>query len=281
MYNEKKNRVDVKILIYLIVIVVGFIAYVRYIEKRTVFLPSIGRLEGVPTEAGMAYEDVFITTDDLVKIHGWFIPAKNNAKDALTFLFFHGNAGNINNRVEKVQLLHELGGNVLVIDYRGYGISEGSPTEVGIYRDAQAAFDYLLERKDIDRRKIIIYGVSLGGAPATDLVKKNQDKIAGLILHSTFTSAQDMAKKILPFVPSFLVQVKLDNLNRIANITVPKLIIHTPQDEVVPYWMGEKLFEQAVEPKEFLRIDGEHNDSHIESREEYLMGMREFLKKYL
>lgn len=269
-----------RILIYVIIFIVLFIAYVRFIEKRTVFLPQIGRSEGVPSDIGMAYEDVTIETSDGFRLHGWYVPAKKDSEQTVTFLFFHGNAGNINNRIEKIELLHILGGNVLIIDYRGYGISEGSPSEKGIYLDAQAALDHLMARDDIAKDKIIVYGVSLGGAPAAELALKRQDDLAGLVMHSTLTSAKDMAKRILPIVPAFLVQTKMANIDKIQQIKVPKLIIHSPQDEVIPYQMGEQLFKAAAEPKEFLRLNGDHNDAHIISMDEYLAGMRKFLDKY-
>lgn len=268
----------VRILIYFIVIIVLFAAYVRFVEKRTVFLPQIGLSEGVPSDIGMAYEEVFIKTADGIRLHGWFVPSKEKSDRAVTFLFFHGNAGNINNRIEKVEFLHELGGNVLIIDYRGYGISEGSPSEKGIYLDAQAAFDYVTARKDVAKNKIIAYGVSLGGAPAADLALNRP--VAGLVLHSTFTSAGDMAKKILPIALPFLIRTKMVNIEKVRKIKVPKLIIHSARDEVIPYQMGKQLFEAAAEPKEFLKIDGEHNDAHIMSRDEYMKGMRGFLDKY-
>lgn len=270
----------IRVLIYFIVFSVLFIAYVRYVEKWAVFYPQIGQSEIVPSNIGMAYEDVMIKTSDGLQLHAWFVPAEKYPEQAVTFLFFHGNAGNINNRVEKIELLHILGGNVLIVDYRGYGISEGKPSEKGIYLDAEASLDYLLTRKDIDKGKIIVYGVSLGGAPAAELVLHREDEVAGLVLHSTLTSAKDMAKRILPVAPSFLVQTKMDTINKVPKISIPKLIIHAPQDEVIPFWMGEKLFEAAAEPKEFLRLDGEHNDAHILSRDEYLEGMRTFLDKY-
>lgn len=267
-----------RFIIYPTLLAIAFVVCIRLLEKKTVFLPQAGKDARKPSDIGMAYEDVTIKTADGVLLYGWFVPAKENAAEAVTFLFFHGNAGNMYSRVEKIELLHELGGNVLIIDYRGYGISEGSPSEKGIYLDAQAAFDYVVTRTDVARDKIIAYGVSLGGAPAADLALHRP--VAAVVLHSTFTSAADMAKKIFPIVPLFLVQTKMKTVNKVPKITVPKLIVHAPQDEVAPYWMGKRLFDAAAEPKEFLELQGGHNEAHFISRNEYLAGMREFLKKY-
>ena len=267
-----------RFLIYSLIAIVLFVLYIRFIERRTVFLPYIGKSEGSPADMGMRYDDVYIKTSDGLLLHGWFVPAAVDSAGAVTFLFLHGNAGNINNRVEKVHILHEMGGNVFVIDYRGYGLSEGKPTEKGIYLDAQAAFDDLAARQDIDHDKIIIYGVSLGGAPAAELALRRP--AAGLVLHSTFTSAKDMARKIFPIAPPFLIQTKMATVEKISRITIPKLIIHAPDDEVIPYWMGKKLYETAAAPKEFLHLEGEHNDAHLISQDVYQNGVRRFLKTY-
>jgi hypothetical protein len=267
-----------RFIIYPILFAIFFVAYVRFLEKRTVFMPQTGKDARNPSDINMAYEDVSIKTSDGLRLHGWFVPAKENPTQAVTFLYFHGNAGNIYNRVDEVELLHDVGGNVLIIDYRGYGISEGSPSEKGIYLDALATFDYVITRKDVAKDRIIAYGVSLGGAAAAELALNRP--VAGLVLHSTFTSASDMAKKIFPIVPSFLIQTKMDTINKVQKITVPKLIIHAPQDEVAPYWMGKRLFDASAEPKEFLELQGQHNDAHIFSRDVYMKGTRKFLGKY-
>jgi len=268
-----------RFVIYLIVSIVGFIVYVRYLESRTVFLPGIGSSGESPSDMNMDYEEVRLTTDDGVALYGWFVPAAHDPSGAVTFLFLHGNAGNIYSRVEKIHILHELGGNVFIVDYRGYGLSEGRPTENGVYLDAEAAFDALMDRSDIDHDRIIIYGVSLGGAPAAELALR-RSRAAGLVLHSTFTSVGDMAKKIFPIAPRCLVRTQMKTIDKVGRITIPKLIIHAPGDEVVPYEMGEQLYRAAAEPKQFLRLEGQHNDAHLLSRDVYQDGVRRFLETY-
>ncbi len=263
-----------KILILLLLIIVLFVAYVRYLEENTVFHPS-RELTVTPTQAGLDYDDVYFPTEDGLKINGWLVKASNTAS---TLIFFHGNAGNIGDRVEKIEMFHKMGLNVFIVDYRGFGRSQGVPTEEGIYKDAIGTYDYLLTRKDIDLQKLVAYGASLGGAVAVDLASKR--KVAALIIDSSFTNAADMAKAIFPFIPSFLIQAKMDSVSKINHITVPKLFLHSRTDETVPFELGEKLFRRAAEPKEFVELKGNHNDGYVISENVFQKHMRQFLQKY-
>ncbi len=217
-----------KIFFQLIIFVVLFVVYVRYLESRSVFYPA-RPLSATPEEIGLTFEDIYIQTSDNVNIHGWLIKAPS-AKS--TVIFLHGNAGNIGDRLGKIDLFHRMGLNILIIDYRGYGKSGGHPTEKGVYKDALAAYDYLQKRDDTKGQNIIGYGVSLGGAIAIDLASK-RDLIC-LMVDSTFSSAVDIAKRIYPFVPSFLIKTKLDSIIKIKNLTIPKLFIHSVDDRTIP-----------------------------------------------
>jgi len=262
-----------KIILYLIIAVIIFVVFIRYLESKSVFYPT-RTFFATPQELGLPFEDVYIQTQDSVKVHGWLIKAPS-AKS--TLIFFHGNAGNIGDRLEKISFLHRMGLNVLIIDYRGYGKSEGRPTEQGIYNDATAAYDYLLGRNDLTGQHIIGYGVSLGGAVAVDLAVKRT--LSCLMIESTFSSAEDIAKRIYPFIPSFLIKTKLDSIGKIKNIIIPKLFIHSVEDEIVPFDLGKKLYDIAPGPKEFIRIIGGHNDGFIYSQKKIEEGMRKFLTK--
>jgi fermentation-respiration switch protein FrsA (DUF1100 family) len=267
-----------KILATIFLFGIGFIVYVRFLEATAVFVPS-RRLMALPSDVGLIYEDVFLNTQDRVLIHGWFIPVSQSASPQgmpPTMIYLHGNAGNVGDRLEKITMFHRIGVNVLIVDYRGYGRSQGSPTEEGMYLDAQAAYDYLLSRQDIDPTKIIVYGSSLGGAAAVDLAARRA--VSAMILDSTFTSAIDMAKVILPVVPTFLLKIRLDSMSKIKNIQVPKLIIHSRDDETVPFALGRKLYDNAARPKEFLEILGLHNEGHIFSRQVYIVGIERFIR---
>lgn len=264
-----------RMLIYLAVFTALFFLYVRYLEKRSLFYP-IARVDHTPAEIGFAFEDVAIRTPDGLTLHGWWVPAQNSGA---TLIFFHGNAGNIGDRLGKIELFHHLGLNILIFDYRGYGQSEGRPSEAGIYKDALGAYDYLRTRRDVDSQRVVFYGASLGGAVAVDLARKRP--CAALIVDSSFTNAVDMAKTLYPFAPAFLVQARLDSLGKIGGVAAPKLFIHSRDDEIVPFRLGRKLFEAAPEPKEFLEVAGSHNDGHMESEEIFTNGIEYFLQQYV
>ena len=261
--------------ILLVVFITAFLslaAYVRYLESITVFHPA-KEIERTPRSIGLGFEDIYFKTKDKYVINGWLI---KHPQAHSTVIYFHGNAGNMADRLEKIILLRNLKVNVFIIDYRGYGKSQGKPCEHGVYEDAVAAFDYLLTRGDIEHEKIWVYGTSLGGTVAIDLATKK--RLACLIIDSTFSSAADMGRTIYPFIPSFLIQTKMDSLAKIKKITIPKLFLHSREDDVVPFRLGQKLFAVAPAPKEFLEIKGGHNDNYVYSREIWLEGVSRFLK---
>ncbi len=260
-----------KMILYLFVIIVLFFIFVRYLENTSVFYPQRA-LDATPDDLGLPFENVTITTQDRVKLHGWLIKA-SSAKS--TLIFFHGNAGNISGRLGKIDLFHRLGLNVLIIDYRGYGNSEGHPTEQGIYKDATAAYDYLLGRDDMRDQNIISYGASLGGAVAIDLAVRRS--VSCIIVDSTFSSAADIAKRIYPFIPSFLMKTKLDSIGKIKKISAPILFIHSTEDQTVPFALGKKLYDAAPGKKAFIEIVGSHTEGHIYDEEKIRNGIRTFL----
>ncbi len=197
----------------------------------------------------------------------------------LTVLFFHGNGGNLTDRIEKLVLLSSLGLDVFIIDYRGYGRSEGRPDEAGIYKDGYAAYKYLVDKRKLSADKIIIFGESLGGAVALAVAAKFP--VGGLILEATMTRARDLAVRALPIVPpSLYLKTKFDNLTRIAKITAPLLIIYGTKDTTIPPSHSVRLFEAANEPKELLAIEGaHHNDLFVVGGEKYTRSIRRFLQK--
>jgi len=263
-----------KTFVFVVACLLGFVLMVRYVEKKSCFFPQ-KKMVANPAGNDIAVENVFFKTEDHLVLNGWFF-SKPSAR--ATLLFFHGNAGNISHRLEKVLLFHNLGLNVFIIDYRGYGESQGTPSEKGIYKDALAAFDYLTKRDDIDKTRIIGYGESLGGAVAVDLALHRP--LADLIIDSSFPSAADLAKKYYPFIPAFLLATKMDSASKVRNITVPKLFIHSKDDEIVPFALAQKLFDAAAEPKEFLEIQGDHNSGFAMSKARYVAGIENFFIKH-
>ncbi|MBI4244980.1 MAG: alpha/beta hydrolase [Planctomycetes bacterium] len=225
-------------------------------------------------KAPQSIEEVFFGADDGVKLYGLY-SRPEGSKHVL--LFFHGNAGNISHRTDLMQefLSRKIG--VFLIDYRGYGKSEGKPSEQGFYKDAAAAYEYLVKDEKLRPDEIVIFGKSLGAAVAVDLAVNV--RCAGVIIQSAFTSIVDMAKQIYPFVPvSLLVRTKFDNLSRIKLVTAPKLFIHSRSDEVVQFEQGERLFNEAVEPKRFYIIQNAlHNNAYIVAGEEYFSAVTLFL----
>jgi len=236
-----------------------------------VFYPT-QEIEVTPKEWGQVYDAVEIKLADKRKITGWYLPHPEADK---TILFFHGNGGNISHRGNSLTIFHKLKLNVLIIDYPGYGESEGKPSEEGFYQSATAAWQYLVYNKKIKPKKIIIFGRSLGGAVAVDLASRV--KAGGLILESTFSSVRDVVDIIFPIFSDFIyMRYSFDSLNKINNVKIPKLFIHSPDDRVIPYQLGKKLFNAAPSEKVFLQIRGGHNYGFMQSISPYMKSLRLF-----
>jgi len=249
--------------------------YTRYLEKHALYFP-FKLIEAAPSDVGLEYQDVSFKTEDDINLHGWFIP---NDTAEMTLIFSHGNGGNISHRLDKILFFHRLGMNIFIFDYRGYGKSQGSPSEEGLYQDIQAAYEYIKsdEIRQGQKRFIIIYGESLGGAVALDLASKQP--IDGLILESTFTNVKDMARVIYPVLPVFLIKSKFDSISKIAKINVPKLCMHSRDDDIIPFSLGKRLFDAASQPKEFMELQGQHNDAFFVSEDKVKTAIEKFLEK--
>ncbi len=258
--------------IFLLIIAIPVILFfiIRFFEQKSLYYP-FSAVEITPKDIGLDYEDVHIATKDGVDIHGWFIPAKE-PEGAL--LFSHGNGGNISHRLEKLQMLHELNLDILIYDYRGYGKSRGKPSEQGLYLDAQVTLDYLIHEKRYEPDHIIAYGESLGGAVAIQLAAGTE--LGGLIIEGSFSSIKDIARHYFPYIPSFIYKTRFDSVRKIRDIPVPKLIVHSIDDEVIPFKYGVALFEAAAEPKKFVILKGGHNDAFLVSRDLYLPEIQAF-----
>ena len=268
-----------RILIYLIIVFLLWLFF-RWFERSNIYFPT-KEIAYDPSQYRLKFEDVSLPTKDRKTITGWFVPALDTVKPIGTLLFCHGNAGNISDRLAKLKIFNELNLNTLVFDYRGYGKSKGSISEKGTYLDALAAYEYLLSRKDIDTTKIILYGESLGGAVAIELAQQKSIAIA-LICDSPFTSIAEVGEEIYPLLPTkLIVSNKYDSLSKIGRIRIPKLFIHSQNDDIIGFHHSEKLFAAALEPKELLVIHGTHNEGFLDSEPVYKKGIAEFLKKYL
>ncbi|MFH1593209.1 MAG: alpha/beta hydrolase [Candidatus Omnitrophota bacterium] len=248
-----------------------FFMLARYVERSNIYFP-MRAINTTPDAARLQYEEIYFVTSDNIKLHSWFIPGDKTKK---TILFCHGNGGNISHRVEKLLFFHKLGLNTFIFDYRGYGMSKGSPSESGLYEDALAAYRYLINDKKIARDHIIPYGESLGGAVAIELVKR--EKLKALITEEAFTSVTEMARIVYPFLPRFAISSKFDSISKIGEIDCPKLIIHSVDDEIVPFSLGEALFGAAAPPKQLLEVRGSHNNAFFDSSDKIEKELKAFL----
>jgi fermentation-respiration switch protein FrsA (DUF1100 family) len=256
-------------------IYVGLLVVLIFGQSRLMYFPS-RHIVSTPKDTGLAYESLRLTTSDGVAIAAWWIPVPQ--PQAPVILFAHGNGGNISYRLPYIRIFHQMGLASLFFDYRGYGESEGEPSEQGTYLDGEASWHYLTQIRNISPQQIVIYGESLGGGIATYLAAKYQP--AGVILGSTFTSIPDRAKELFPLMPVDLIgQFQYNNLERLAQIQVPVLVIHSPQDEIIPFHHGRRLYEAANEPKFFLEIQGSHNEGFLDSLPIYQAGIEEFIKR--
>ncbi len=247
-----------------------------FFANRAVFhpLPYPGGFWEVQQQ--LQAEDVWFETSDRVRIHGWMIPATGDAQwpaSQWLTLYFHGNAGNITYRGDHLAAIRAAGSGVLIVSYRGYGKSEGSPSEEGIYRDADAAYDYLLAQ-GVSANRIIVHGESLGTAPAADLASRRD--CAGLVLEAPFPSAAAVADTILPGIGRYIVS-GLETGEKIRNVHAPVLIIHGDRDQMIDYSLGVKVFEAANEPKQLWTIPGAHHNDLVQTGgAEYVERLRAF-----
>ncbi|MCM8787354.1 MAG: alpha/beta hydrolase [Candidatus Omnitrophica bacterium] len=260
-----------------LLILVSFVIYLKWFEKTKVFYPT--KIVAItPKIFNIEYQEIFYQTKDNTKLYGWFCK-----KDTFlpTILYCHGNGGNISDRVGVIKLFFDAGFNVFIFDWRGYGLSEGTPSEKGLYIDVVSSYNYLVNKLNIPSKNIIVYGESLGSAPAIYLAARKT--VGLLILNGAFSSAYDMAKTIFPFSPTFLLKtilsLKFDSISEIKNVHIPTLFIHSKYDEIVPFALAEKLFKIANPPKEFYITEGLHNEALL-LNEGVIKKIKNFVKSH-
>ena len=241
-------------------------------QPRMVYFP-IKAMVATPAALGLSYEDVMLQSATGTTVHGWYLPGRD---DARTLLFLHGNAGNISHRLDSLRLFNELGLNVLIIDYSGFGQSSGKPGEQQTYEDARRAWHYLTDARGVAPRRIVIFGRSLGGGVATWLATQAQP--GGLILESSFTSVPALASKYYPIFPvRWLARIRYDNASRLPKVNCPVLIAHSRDDEIVPIAHSRALFALAGGSKSFLEMRGGHNNGYMVSGHGYRAGLAQFI----
>ncbi|MDH3518889.1 MAG: alpha/beta hydrolase [Myxococcales bacterium] len=258
--------------------VAAFLATSLFVQRlidRMIFQPSPGA-EFAPAALGIDAEEIQLESGDGVRLHAYYLPAPGGATRAI--LFLHGNAGNASHRLPNAAMLQGLGAHVLLPDYRGYGLSSGTPSEVGVYSDARAGLAHLIEARAIPETRVIVFGRSLGGAIAVDLAQDRD--LAGVILESTFTSLPEMARRVAGPLGSLFVRGGFDSIAKIGRVRSPLLFFHGNRDTVVPYELGVRLHAAAPEPKAFETIDGaDHGDTIFVGGRAYLESIGRFLDR--
>jgi len=261
------------VVLLLILAVCSYLFYPRF-ESFFIYFPQ-SNFDFSPEEFRLNYKDAFFNTEEGERLHGWFFPGE---KDSPVILHFHGNAGNISHRLDLVQPFLRKGLSVFLFDYRGFGKSSGRPSERGLYSDGLAAWNYLVEKEKIAPERIVLHGHSIGAAVAIEVALEK--KVRGLIIESAFTSTRDMAKTMVLFnLLSPLLPANYNNIEKIHRVPAPKLILHGDRDEIVPFSLGQKLFEAATEPKFFYPVkDAGHNDVFVIGGEKYFEVFAEFAR---
>jgi fermentation-respiration switch protein FrsA (DUF1100 family) len=261
------------------VVISGYILLclmVYIFQSYLVYFP-VKMISETPRSVDLAYEEVNLTTQDGIKLHGWYIPS-DSAGGIL--LFCHGNAGNIGDRLESIKVFHDLGLSVLIFDYRGFGQSEGRISESGSYLDAHAAWEFLTHDKRISSGRIFIFGRSLGSAVAAQLACTVS--AAGLILESGFSSIPELGQQIYPYLPvKSLSRIKYPAWEYLSRCKIPVLIIHSRDDEIIPFSHGQHLYTAASEPKYFIELSGSHNEGFLVSGPVYTEGLGKFVSEIL
>lgn len=256
---------------------VGFAAHIYFTQDKLIYFPE-RRVQITPDQVSLPYDPVTLASSDGVTLHGWYITAA--ARPRATVLYLHGNSGNIGNCLETARQLVLLGLNVLVIDYRGYGESTGTPSEQGMYDDAEAAWRYLRDTRHVDAQEIVIYGHSLGGAVASWLAAKHTP--GALIVEAAFTSMAESAADHYPWLPvRWMLRYRYDTLESLRKVHCPVLVIHSMDDEVIGYTHGLRLYEAVTGPKAMLDLHGGHNEAARNSPLEYTHGIDNFLTRYM
>lgn len=270
-------------LIYILLMAVSgyvfLLIFLFFYQDRLLFLPNLPSraVERSPSAVGLSYEPVDLLTDDNIHLDGWFVPALENRG---VILFCHGNAGNISHRFDSLLLFHRLGFSTLIFDYRGYGRSQGRPSEAGTYLDVEAAWRYLTRERSIAPKRITLFGRSLGAAVAVQQATVHTP--GALIVESCFTSVPDMAAKLYPFLPArWLSRLDYNAQKQLQRVSCPVLVVHSSDDEIIPFRHGRALYAVANEPKQFLELKGDHNNGFLLAGQAYTKKLDAFLSEWV
>lgn len=264
--------------VFLILAVLAYGSFMIWLvvnEARLIYHPT--RVVALPNNVpGLHTDRVELVAKDNIRLVGWAIRTPKGDSTGAWMIYLHGNTGNIADWTERYALFTRLGINILAVDYRGFGESEGQPEEQGIYLDAEAMYDYLLDVLHVPPHRIVLYGHSLGTGVAVELASRHEP--ACIILEAAYRSVPDRAQELYPYVPAkWLAQNRFDSMKKIMTLTVPKLIIHATDDETIPFEHGQALYDSAASPKTMLVLKGGHSDAIFAEKERFLSTMQAFL----
>ena len=247
-----------------------FLVFLYFYQRNLLYHPNENNYFG--DKVSVNIERVKITTTDKIELVGWF--HKKNLKDFKTLIFFHGNAGSLENRIHKLNHFQDMNINFLIIAWRGFSGNDGRPTEQGLYEDGKSAINWLI-KKGVNEKNLILYGESLGTGVATHLAQNKS--FAGVILETPFTSMIEAAKEFYPYIPiKLLLKDKFENYKKIKNINSPILVMHGEVDKIVPFSMGKKIYEMANKPK--YSYFTKYDNHMMEYDENLILALKSFLK---
>jgi pimeloyl-ACP methyl ester carboxylesterase len=249
-----------------------FFVFVRSSESSVAFKPSTAIFLD-PLDVGLAFREVYFNSGFFYQLHGWLVQTPGAEKN---ILFCHGHSGNMSNYLPKIKMLSELGFNVFIFDYRGFGRSKGVPTEQGLYKDAEAAYDRLMGIDAVNEYPVLVYGEDIGAVAALRLA--DQRRVKALVLESAFTSARELARVYYPWVPSFFISLEFNAIDMVQGLRRPKLFIHDRKDPVVPFRLGRRLYETSPDIKDFLEADALDADDSQTRDERLRKGLKFFLQ---
>jgi uncharacterized protein len=271
--QKKSGRrgIVLRLILYPIIMYVAISTVLFFSQNGLVYYPSSEMTERPESP----FEEVSLPGADGDQLHGWFFP---NPEARWTVHFSHGNGGNISHYLLTAEFWRGMNCQVLIYDYPGYGKSTGRPSEAGIYRSSRVFWDWLVDARKIKPSSIVLHGRSLGGAVALETALTVPLKPAGIIMESCFRSVPALGAEIYPFLPvRFLSRNHFDNEAKITRLTIPLLVIHSPDDELVPFSHGQELYKRAGHSKGFLKIQGDHNAGFLLSDHDYRTGITKFL----
>ncbi len=268
LFSGSPWRIMKAVLFIIIMSYVGLAVFLFFFQTNLIYLPS-SQITQTPEDYGLDYQELWLPTGERnEKVHAWSIPAAEANDSGRWVLFCHGNAGNIGGRLTMAKILRNMGFSTLLFDYRGFGRSEGRPSEQNTYEDSLAAWRWLTEEQRVQPREIMIFGRSLGGAVAAWLAREKNPGL--LIVESTFTSIPEMGQQLYPYFPvRWLVRHHYPVRKFLADYDGPLLIMHSRDDEIVPMEMGRELYEIAPGEKQFFQLRGGHNEVWYVMGDEY------------